>query len=197
MEMMAYLTGTLTGIRTTVRTRLCRMGMTGAEPVMEDLLAAVPCLYTALGSRSNEVEKMSTVDLSSLGVRLHDAEISAIRMDRENSMCRLDFLHVDGIRSFVELSGVRAYRVQDYVVQNVVSRVLRSGAKDFSVDDLRYWVAWVTSLSDAPSWLKPDRLDEWLTAIKTGRFELVVFEPSAGAQIAAIFERMTLQSIPT
>lgn len=135
---------------------------------------------------------MNTDDTSSLSFRLHDAEIVSIGMERENSVCRIDFSRHGGERSSVEFFGVLACRAEDFVLQNVVSRMLQSTAKDFSMEDLDYWIAWATSLSDASSWLKAERKNEWMAAINNGKLELVVFEPSAGAQIAVICERMTI-----
>lgn len=140
-------------------------------------------------------EKMNTDDFSSLSFRLHDAEIISIGMDREHSVCRVDFSHHGGERSLVKLFGVLACRAEDFVLQNVVSRMLRSKAKDFSMEDIDYWIAWATSLSDASSWLKAESKNEWRTAINDGKFELVVFEPSAGAQIAVICERTTIEIV--
>jgi hypothetical protein len=135
---------------------------------------------------------MNTDDTSSLSFRLHDAEIVSIGIDREHSVCRIDFSHHDGKRGLVEFFGVLACRAEDFILQNVVSRTLRSTAKDFSMEDLDYWVAWATSLSDASSWLKAESKNEWMAALNDSKLELVVFEPSAGAQIAVICERMTI-----
>lgn len=121
----------------------------------------------------------------------HDAEVTSIKMSRLTSACRLGLSHADGKQSTVELVGIAAFRVEDFGLQNIVSRVLRSASQDFSLDDLNHWLGWVTSLSDAPSWLKPEKRREWVTAVAKGELELVVMEPSAGAQIAAVCERVT------
>jgi len=122
---------------------------------------------------------------------VHDAEITSIKMSRLNSACRLGLSHADGKQSTVELVGISAFRVEDFGLQNIVSRVLRSASQDFSLDDLNHWLGWVTSLADAPSWLRPEKKREWVAAVTKGDLELVVLEPSAGAQIAAVCERAT------
>lgn len=120
----------------------------------------------------------------------HDAEIISINIDRENSVCRLGLACVDEKRISLELFGVIAFRVEDFGLQNVVSRILRSTSKDFSEDESNYWLEWVTGLSDASSWLKPEKKREWLDALNDERLELIVFEPSAGAQIVAVCEHV-------
>jgi hypothetical protein len=136
---------------------------------------------------------MIDANSSSLSMHIHDAEISLVAIDREKAICRFEFLHNKKNCSILNLSGLRAYRVQDFVMQNVVSRVLTSSTSDFSIEEIKYWIEWATSLSDAGSWLKPGKLDTWLAAIDAGKLKLLVFEPSAGAQIAAIFEQMNFQ----
>lgn len=127
--------------------------------------------------------------VSYMAVHGHDAEIVSIDMDRENSVCRLGLSHEGKKRSSLELFEVVAFRVEDFGLQNVVNRILTTTAKDFSEDDLNHWLEWVTSLSDASSWLRPERKREWIEALNDGRLELVVFEPSAGAQIVAVCRR--------
>ncbi|MBT2336217.1 hypothetical protein J7E49_20165 [Variovorax paradoxus] len=120
----------------------------------------------------------------------HDAEIISVNIDRENSVCRLGLSHEGEKQISIELFGVAAFRVEDFGLQNVVNRILRSTSKDFSEDELNYWLEWVTSLSDSSSWLKSEKKCEWLDAFNDGRLELIVLEPSAGAQIVAVCERV-------
>ncbi|WP_162574769.1 hypothetical protein [Variovorax sp. PBL-H6] len=129
---------------------------------------------------------MSADTPSYVAVHGHDAEIVSIDIDRENSVCRLGFTFEREKRSSLELFEVVAFRVEDFSLQNVVSRILRATAKDFSEDDLSHWLDWATSLPDAPSWLKSERKREWVDALNDGRLALIVLEPSAGAQIVAV-----------
>lgn len=137
---------------------------------------------------------MSADTPSYMAMHGHDAEIVSIDMDRQRSVCRLGLSHEGEKRSSFELFEVVAFRVEDLSLQNVVSRILRATAKDFSEDDLNHWLEWATSLSDAPSWLKPERKREWVEALNDGRLELIVIEPSAGAQIAAVCGRAVQSS---
>lgn len=129
---------------------------------------------------------------SSESLELHDAEVILVAIDRQEGYAQLDFRLEDGQSSSVKLKGIRAFRCEDLTLQNVVSRVLRSSNADMSREGLKYWLQWVTSLSDADSWLSDERNTEWLTDCEVGVLELVVIEPSAGAQIVAVCERLEI-----
>lgn len=123
---------------------------------------------------------------------LHDAEIIAVAVDPLNGRARLDFRLENGLLRSAEFQGLKAFRSEDLTLQNVVSRVLRSSKGQISRQGMEHWLQWVTSLSDADSWLGDERKREWLTACEDGTLELLVIEPSAGAQIAALCERLVL-----
>ena len=124
---------------------------------------------------------------------LHDAELIGVEVYRANAQARLT-LQLEGNQTrVVELIGLKAFRSEDVTLQNVVSRFLRSSRGQIASDDLDRWLSWTTSLSDARSWLSEQRKSEWLAACTSGDLELVVLEPSAGAQIAAICERVSLR----
>lgn len=116
----------------------------------------------------------------------HDAELKEVHLDSKNCTVCLNFLSSDNRRFDVQIDGVRSFRCGDLSMQNVVSRVLRASLVDFSADDLEYWVEWSTSLSDTDSWLKSDHKKVWLEQLQNRELEMVVFEPSAGAEIALV-----------
>jgi len=93
----------------------------------------------------------------------------------------------------MELAGLKAFRSEDVTLQNVVSRFLCSSRGEIAGDQLDRWLSWATSLSDARSWLSEQRKDEWLVACASGDMELVVLEPSAGAQVVAVCESISLR----
>ena len=125
-------------------------------------------------------------------IHLHDAEIIAIAVDRLSGIARLSLRQEDGVLHSIDFYGVKAFRSEDITLQNVVSRVLRSSSGQFSEEVLERWLLWVTSLSDAKSWLSDDQKREWCAACEAGRLELVVLEPSAGAQIAILCDGLVL-----
>lgn len=121
---------------------------------------------------------------------LHDAELIGVVIDRINESARFDFRLEDGALRSAQLDGLKAFRGEDMTLQNVVSRLLRSSQGEIARERIEHWLAWATSLSDADSWLSDQRKREWLDACGAGALELVVIEPSAGAQIAAVCERI-------
>lgn len=129
---------------------------------------------------------------SSVSESLHDAELVAVAIDRDNWVIRLDFRHESGIQRSVQLEGIVAFRSEDLILQNVVSRLLRSSRGDLSRESLDRWLTWVTSLSDAHSWLSGQHKSELLADCESGALELVVFEPSAGAQVVAVCKRFVV-----
>lgn len=123
---------------------------------------------------------------------LHDAELIAVAVDRLRAHARLSFRLESGALHLVELHGLKAFRGADLTLQNVVSRILRSSTGQLEAEALEYWLLWVTSLSDVESWLSHERMRDWRAACEAGTWELVVIEPSAGAEIAAVCERLVL-----
>lgn len=124
---------------------------------------------------------------------LHDAELIGVEIDRANERARLTLRLESGQTQLVELSGLKAFRSEDVTLQNVVSRLLRSSRGEIASGHLDGWLSWATSLSDSGSWLSEQRRGEWLAACASGELELVVLEPSAGAQVAAVCKRASLQ----
>ncbi|MET3109540.1 hypothetical protein AAKU58_004397 [Oxalobacteraceae bacterium GrIS 1.18] len=116
----------------------------------------------------------------------HDAEITDVSIDRLNSCGRIKVKAENGTASQIDLGGLIAFRCEDLSMQNVVSRVLQSLDGQFSTEALEYWVTWVTGLSDCGSWLNEQKKSEWLDSLINKKINLIVFEPSAGATIAAI-----------
>lgn len=123
---------------------------------------------------------------------LHDAELAQVSIDRGNWRVRLDFRLESGIQRTVQLEGVIAFRGEDLILQNVVSRVLRSARGDLSKDAIDLLLTWVTSLSDAHSWLDVQHKSELLAECENGTLDLVVFEPSAGAQLVVLCKLFTM-----
>jgi len=127
---------------------------------------------------------------------LHDAEVIAVAVDRLSGIARLDLRQEDGVLRCVELQGLKAFRSEDLTLQNVISRVMRASTDQLSEKELERWLVWMTSLSDASSWLSAERMHEWRAACEAGSLELIVVEPSAGAQIAALCERVVMKLLP-
>jgi hypothetical protein len=116
----------------------------------------------------------------------HDAELVHIDIDRILETVSMTFVEVSGGTRALHLDGVVAFRCEDMTIQNVVSRVLQYSLAHFTDAEADHWMSWATSLSDAGPWLLDSRRREWMADLKERRLELLVVEPSAGAQIAAV-----------
>lgn len=123
---------------------------------------------------------------------LHDAELHALSIDRQAWSVSLCLHSEEGVSYTLIFQRVVAVRCTDLLLQNVVSRVLSSKVTAFDAEQLSFWVDWVTSQSDAPSWLDTQHRNELVAACQSGSQELLVFEPSCGAQIALICESVSI-----
>jgi hypothetical protein len=124
---------------------------------------------------------------------LHDSELVALSVNRAIKFARLEFRLESGEGIFAEMYGLRAFRSEDFVLQNVVSRILYSSRGDLEPKRLMYWLDWATRLSDAGSWLPDKKREDWLCACMSGDLELIVIEPSVGAQVVAICDEVALR----
>jgi hypothetical protein len=125
-------------------------------------------------------------------ISLHDAELISVEIDRSHSYAKLIFKMENGETKSVELQGVKAFRSEDLILQNVVSRLLCSSWGDIADDHLDRWLIWATSMSDSSSWLSDQHKDEWRTACIAKTLKLLVFEPSMGAQIVAVCDDLSI-----
>jgi hypothetical protein len=124
-------------------------------------------------------------------VNIQDFEITAIQVDRLAALVTIELRAPEGSRHVLTLSGVKAFRVEDLVMQNEVGQILRSSGGRIDSTEIRHWIIWVTSMSDARSWLYEDMRTQWVQLCLSDALELVVLLPSAGAQIAAVCGRVT------
>jgi len=120
---------------------------------------------------------------------LHDAELYSIDINRKNSILKLKFELNHDKHIIISLKGVLTFRCEDLTCQNVVSRLMQSSMYNFNSEDLVYWIKWASSLSDAEMWTSQEIRNKWLADIKNEILELIVLEPSAGAQFAAICKK--------
>jgi len=129
-------------------------------------------------------------------VNIQDFEVTTIQVDRPTALVTIGLRAPEGSQHTLTFSGVKAFRVEDLVMQNEVGQVLRSGSSG-RIDDaeIRRWIIWATSLSDTRSWLYEDKRTQWVQLCISGELELVVLLPSVGAQIAAVCEHVTLAEL--
>lgn len=117
---------------------------------------------------------------------LHDSEFLSIQFDRESRSLSLRLIDAAGVGKLFRIDGVFHFRATDVTIQNVVSRMLISSEGDIYPSEVSSWIYWVTSFCDAPSFLSAHQVEGLKQKILTQEYCLLIIEPSAGAQLAAI-----------
>jgi hypothetical protein len=117
----------------------------------------------------------------------HDAELQSVHVSRDGAS--LQFALSAGTVGTLLLKGVRAFRIRDMVLQNVVYRAL--GAKELTEEQTLSWVTWATGTSQGPSWLTDEKARKWVDEIRSGVLQILVLEPSVGAELCAIYKEVT------
>ncbi|WP_333678090.1 hypothetical protein [Dyella sp.] len=121
----------------------------------------------------------------------HDAALKGIEAGEAPRSLALSFVLEDGQQKTLTLHGCEIFRINDFVNQNVVSRLLLFRGSEIDTAMVAEKLQWASSQSDTHSFLKPERLDELLAKIKAGALSLLVLEPSWGAEVAALFTHMS------
>lgn len=101
---------------------------------------------------------------------------------------RIGFIQTSGANSRLEFLGVVSFRLSDFVVQNVVSRVRATPWHSFADGRLEELMVWSNSFSDATIRLPSESMERALRAIEEGRLTVVMIEPSRGAEAVIIAE---------
>jgi hypothetical protein len=122
--------------------------------------------------------------------RLHDAELSALSIDRTKRIVTLDFVCPGDVIRQLTFYGVVGFRIVDLIQQNVVSRIVLSGDRSLSDDDVYKWVKWVNTIAGSEVFIQKAEADNLVTRIKAGNLSLLVLEPSWGAELAVVFEKL-------
>jgi hypothetical protein len=121
----------------------------------------------------------------------HDAELTGISSgDSPRSIVLLFSLMNEQKRSLA-LRDCKIFRASDFVIQNVVSRLLLFHGPEIDTDSVAERLRWASSLSDASSSLSHERQSELIEKIRTGDLSLLVLEPSCGAELVALFGEMS------
>lgn len=118
----------------------------------------------------------------------HDAELSGAAYSRVNASALLNFECVSGDSARLLFSGVKALRINDYGLQNVVSRLLVSPSYAFSTNEVHEYVSWAHSKHDYKAPFSDEEARDIEIAIEHGRLMLFVLEPSVGAEIVILCE---------
>lgn len=122
----------------------------------------------------------------------HDAELLSVTHDRARSELRTTFaLRGDNVRA-ITCEGIHALRAADIIRHNVVSRVLLSSWHRFAEGELAAKVNWANSLDGTEVRLGSPSMTRYETSIASGDWNLLVIEPSYGAEIVVICDRVAL-----
>lgn len=119
----------------------------------------------------------------------HDAELSGTAYSRANASILLNFELVNGDSVQLLFSGVEAFRINDFGLQNVVSRILASPSYAFSINQINEYVSWAHSKHDYKASFSDQEIRDIGTAVERGELTLFVLEPSVGAEIVILCER--------
>lgn len=127
-------------------------------------------------------------------ISFHDAEIYGIEIDRASNRVVITLINADACRIILECMGVISFRGTDVILQNTVSRFLKSSSGMMSAHEVARWVVWASSLSDGSAFLKPEQIQAYVDRILNNEILLLVFEPSWGAEMAIVCERLAVSA---
>jgi hypothetical protein len=119
---------------------------------------------------------------------LHDAGLTRVAVDREASELRLGFRAVDQSMHWLSFYRVLTLRIDNFQLQNVVSRVLASGSGAEFGDDLERVFRWTSSGNTGALLISEQNLRRHVARIRAGELRLLYVDPSWGAEIGVIAE---------
>jgi len=118
---------------------------------------------------------------------LHDGElVSVTHHKRENKVSiRVDLPDGEGMN--IILCGVKAFRVVDFISQNIISWAFHSDAENFDGPFIERLVRWVNSLSDGACMISQGAISNYVEKIRSGAMKVLAIEPSWGAELVCIY----------
>ena len=120
----------------------------------------------------------------------HDAKLESVD-NTSKGVVRLKFRSENNEVKLLDLLGCKIFRLNDFIGQNIVSRILLYSGKNLDAEDVRRHLNWSTSLNDAPSYLSEENIEELIGKVVKSQLSLLYLEPSAGADFVAVFETMS------
>lgn len=121
----------------------------------------------------------------------HDAALKGIDAGGTPGSIALSFVMEDGQQKSLTLHACEIFRATDFVNQNVVSRLLLFRGPEIDTGVVIDKLRWASSLSDAKSYLSPEKVEVILAKIRSGQLSLLVLEPSCGAEMVALFTHLS------
>jgi hypothetical protein len=118
--------------------------------------------------------------------KIHDAELTGIKIERDARTLKLEFVLPNKDRACIQMDGVTHFRTSDFILQNVVSRLLISSRDFLSKEEIGDRLGWVVRLSDTGPFATDEQLALLLAKVQSKELVLVVLEPSWGAELVAV-----------
>ncbi|SAL45825.1 hypothetical protein [Caballeronia humi] len=120
----------------------------------------------------------------------HDAELAGVEYSREKASLLLAFDCVGEGVGKISCTGIRNFRLGEFGLQNVVSRLMVSTSRTFAAEDIRAHVDWANSKDDVRRSMTDERARFFVDGISNGQLVLLVLEPSVGAELVVVCERV-------
>ncbi|CAD6553244.1 hypothetical protein LMG28727_05509 [Paraburkholderia kirstenboschensis] len=121
-----------------------------------------------------------------------EAELLSVEHHRLKSELRTTFALRDADVRAICCGGIHALRASDIIRHNVVSRVLLSSWHQFADGELTTKVNWANSLNGTEVRLGSSTLTRYEENIACGDWNLLVIEPSYGAEIVVVCDRVAV-----
>jgi hypothetical protein len=120
--------------------------------------------------------------------RIHDSEVQNVSLTRERKDLRIEFVDENNKILFLEAKNLRAFRLADMGMQNVVYEVIFANKNDANEPWIHKRLLWITSYSDSHSYLTDEATKIYQDKIRIGELILFAIIPSNGAEIGALCE---------
>jgi len=120
--------------------------------------------------------------------RFHDAKLVGVSINQIEKNVRLSLLTSDGLMEQIDFLGVIAFRINDFIFQNIISQLIIVQSSD--INEIFNWIEWLSSLSMSSPMFSKEAIQEYTDQIKHGELILLVVEPSWGAEAAVLCRRM-------
>jgi hypothetical protein len=129
--------------------------------------------------------------------KFHDSSLVLIDASDLPKELVLQFKTETGVSIKVILSGCEIFRINDFTLQNIVSRFLVYNGKTIDKNDVICKLNWAANFSDAPNSLDEKTLSKLINSIKSDKLSMVYLEPSWGGELVAVCETIQTQYLQT
>ncbi|MDR6633744.1 hypothetical protein J2X72_002544 [Phyllobacterium sp. 1468] len=122
----------------------------------------------------------------------HDAEV--IKIEINSGDLHISVNTVDNKVKNIKLIECKLFRVNDFIHQNVISRILPIGI-DSNDEGILEKISWATEIGGDSPFMDVKSIKGLLNDIRSGSLLLVYFEPSWGAEIVAVCRKIEIGAL--